>query len=81
MHYLPYFVGATFYCPHALADGNCRTWIREKMPTELLISCVTCSIAVSSEVYTEKNPLKWSDYACLIFTSLLISFVHFTISV
>jgi len=21
------FVGAKFYCPHALADGNQRTWI------------------------------------------------------
>jgi len=24
------FVGATFYCPHALADGSQRIWIREK---------------------------------------------------
>jgi len=26
------FVGAKFYCPHALADGNQRIRIREKMP-------------------------------------------------
>jgi len=25
------FVGAKFYCPHALADGNQRIWIWEKM--------------------------------------------------
>jgi len=24
------FVGANFYCPHAIADGNERMWIREK---------------------------------------------------
>jgi len=24
------FVGARFYCPHALTDGNQRIWIREK---------------------------------------------------
>jgi len=24
-------IGAKFYCPHALADGNERIWIREKM--------------------------------------------------
>jgi len=24
------FVGAKFYCQHALADGNQRFWIREK---------------------------------------------------
>jgi len=26
------FVGAEFYCPHALVDGNQRIRIREKMP-------------------------------------------------
>jgi len=25
------FVGAKFYCLHAIADGNKRIWIREKM--------------------------------------------------
>jgi len=25
------FVGAKFYCPHALAGGNQHIWIREKM--------------------------------------------------
>jgi len=25
------FIGAKFYCPHALADGNQRIRIREKM--------------------------------------------------
>ena len=24
------FVGAKFYCPHALTDGNQRIWIRER---------------------------------------------------
>jgi len=25
------FVGAKFYCPYVLADGNQRIWIRDKM--------------------------------------------------
>ena len=25
------FVGAKFYCPHALADGKKHIWIRKKM--------------------------------------------------
>jgi len=40
------FFGAKFYCPHALAEGNQRIWIREKM-MELLFNRVIYTVYVS----------------------------------
>jgi len=45
------FVGAKFYCPHALADGNQRIRIREKT----LEFSPTVSSTVSPYVYLEED--------------------------
>ena len=36
------FVGAKFYCPHALADSNQRIWIIEKTLVEFSSTVLYC---------------------------------------
>ena len=42
------FVGAKFYCPHALADGKQHIWIREKtLEFSTVLSTLSTNLAVS----------------------------------
>jgi len=49
------FVGAEFYCPHALADGNQRIRIREKMLELSLTVSSTLSPYLNQSLYLHKN--------------------------
>jgi len=42
------FVGAKFYCPHALADGKQHIWIKEKtLEFSTVLSTLSTNLAVS----------------------------------
>jgi len=61
------FVGAKYYCLHALADGNQRIWIREKTLEFSSTVLSTLSLYPEVEENAKSTDHVWYRLSCIIF--------------